>query len=113
MKPILTAACLLIAACSPALALEDFSRVRCETPEMKKFILKVLPTLPFNGSTFASYIQTNSISGLSTLSAERNKVVCKLTVEVTYSGTSARLPGRFTLRQFPNGKLSAEWSPLS
>lgn len=98
-----------------ALGAQDLSRVRCEAPEAKPAIIKLLSGLRFDdGHSFASEgLSADSIVSISTLSAGRDKLVCKLVVSLGFRGMSIPIRGKFTIRQFPNGKSTAEWSPLS
>jgi hypothetical protein len=98
-----------------ALGAQDFSRVRCEDPQAKPIIIKLMAGLRFeDGRSFASEgLSADSILSISTLSASRDKLVCKLVVSLGFRGMSLPIRGKLTFRQFPNGKLAADWSPLS
>jgi hypothetical protein len=115
MKRMLLAVLLAFGAMSTSAVAVDLSKIRCEDPEMKAAIVDMLSRLEFdNGRSFASEgLSANSISSISTQSATHDKLVCKLTVSLRYQGASQPIRGRFTIRQFSNGKLRAEWSPFS
>jgi hypothetical protein len=115
MRAFLLAVLMSLGAMGTSAMAYDMSRLRCEDPDMKAAIVGMLSRLEFdNGRSFASEgFSANSITKISTQSASKDKLVCKLTVMVVVRGTSQPVRGRFTIRQFANGKLSAEWSPFS
>ena len=98
-----------------ALGAQDLSRARCEAPDAKPTIIKLMSGMRFDdGRTFASEgFSADSVVSISTLSASKDKLVCKLVVSLGFRGMSIPIRGKFTFREFPNGKLLANWSPLS
>ena len=116
MKAIALATLILAGATAgQALGAQDLSRARCEAPQARPTIIKLMSGLRFeDGHSFASEgFSADSIVSISTLSASKDKLVCKLVISLGFRGMSIPVRGKFTFRQFPNGKLTADWSPLS
>lgn len=115
MKSIALAAFVLLGVMSTSAMALDLSKARCETDDVRQVINKMLPTMRFeNGRSFASEgFSANSVVSLSTISAEKNRLVCKIVLNLGVRGNSQNIRGKFTFRQFGSGRLTAEWSPFS
>lgn len=97
---------------SPAYALEDFSKLRCEQPEMVQWIFEIVKTLQTeDGTPLASFVSVAQIGTPTTMIAQTNKISCKLRLNLSYQGTPNYYTGRLTIRQFATGKITIEFHP--
>ena len=102
----------LFASIAPAWALVDFSRVRCDAPEIKKIILEDFPKMKFSdGALFAQHLDVSAIQKIETLKAEKNALVCRLTINVGYGADRRSVRGKFAFKQFSDGRISESWTP--
>ena len=104
----------LAGAASPAKpAPIDFSRVRCEDPQNTKLIRESLRQMTFADGTPASTVMgNNSKLTATTISASRDKLVCRITVNYQYNGSSRDVRGRYTVRNLADGRIKEEFVPL-
>lgn len=105
------AAIVMAGTCTVASA-EDWSRVRCEDPKVVEFIKHQLAGGRFeDGTPVSRYLGDNSKLSATTVSAQKDRFVCKITIAVSYAGNTQRIRARFVLREFPNGKISTQLLP--
>ena len=109
--PALVALALLLPA--PVLAQSNsLAGVRCEDPEVLKYITGVMQDMTFdNGRRVASLIDNRKISNPKTVRATADTLVCSLTVQFSYNGQPVTQRGRFTLKYFADGRASAQFAP--
>jgi hypothetical protein len=92
--------------------LVDFSRIRCETPGVQEIMLKALPNMRFpNGDRFSQHLDASAIRDVKTLKAEKNTLVCRVTINVGYGADRRDVRGKFTVKQFGDGRISESWTP--
>lgn len=91
----------------------DFSRVRCEDPRTIQHIASIfLSGVTSNGRRMSQFEDLNKIEQSTTVSADKDKLVCSLSVELSYSGSPRFVRGRFTLQKFGGSKVIGKWQPL-
>ncbi len=81
----------------------------CEAPEVIAAMKTALVNGKFeDGRSFLSYgLSVDRLSNVRTVQASKNKMVCAVTVSLTYRGETQRLDIRLTVQEFPNGKITA------
>jgi hypothetical protein len=90
----------------------DFSRIRCETPEVTDLIRKAVGNMKFeDGTPILSYLGNNSKLTAKTIEATRQHLVCRVTVNFLIRGTPTSIRGRYTMRNAPGGMVSQEFLP--
>lgn len=102
-------------AVSPSASLAaDLSRVRCENPAFVSYMSRRLPSLKSaaNGTRLSQVISVQDITQSRTVSASRDKLICEISLRLSFRGTDQTSRGRFTTEQFANGKTSTKWQPL-
>lgn len=114
---------LLIAAAGLALSLGsasaatpaqiDLSSVRCEMPEITAAIRKSVRNMRLeDGTPMLNYVGNNSGLKATTISAARDKLVCRVTINMMgRGGQSIDFRGRYTLRVGPGNKPLIEFLP--
>jgi hypothetical protein len=109
-----SAAALLVLLVESSAAAGDLSGVRCEDQPMTDLIRTELPKMKFeDGRSIAQYLGNNSQLTAKTVSTAPDRVVCQITVNFTYNGSTDRIRGRFTYREFANGSASVTFSPFN
>ena len=102
----------VIALSSIAASAEDWSSIRCEEPEVIEFIKKQMAGGRFeDGTPIANYLGDNSRLTATTISAQRDRFACRISIVFTYSGSTERIRGQFILREFANGKITTQFIP--
>jgi len=97
--------------CGTAIA-ENWSGIRCEDPRVIEFIKKQLAGGRFeDGTPIGNYLGDNSKLTATTVSAQKDRFICKITIIFSYAGNTERIRGNFTFREFPNGKATAQFVP--
>jgi hypothetical protein len=113
MRLLLAAAALALsvgASCAAAPPPIDFSRARCEMPEITAAIRKSVGNMRLeDGSSLLSYLGNNSGLQATTISATRNKLVCRVTVNLMVRGAPLAIRGRFTVRVVPGNTVKSEF----
>jgi len=102
---------LLLTLCSfaHAAAHVDLSHARCEDPRVIKLIKDSLQTMTFgNGRPLSPYLGNNSQLSATTIEAAAQKLICRVSVNFDLHGQQA-VRGRFIVRAFPGGKMTAEF----
>lgn len=105
-------AAIAVALSCAAASAEDWSKIRCEDPVVADFIKKQLANGRFeDGTPVRNYLGDNSRLTATTVSAQRDRFICKINIVVTYAGNTERIRGQFVLREFPNGKVTTQLIP--
>ena len=75
-------------------------------------MLKALPNMRFpNGDRFSQHLDASAIRDVKTLKAEKNTLVCRVTINVGYGADRRDVRGKFTVKQFDDGRISESWTP--
>lgn len=110
MKKILIIAAFLAASVLPAAAATDYRGIRCEDPEVIKFILEILPKMKMeDGSYFSRVLGNNSKLTATTIGSTKTGFTCKVSIALSYAGNSRTIRGRFIYKEPPGGQASAKW----
>ncbi len=82
-----------------------FSGIKCEDAEVIKIMEDQLRNSRDQGSSLLSYgIHVERITKSKTLQSSTNKLICAISLRVTYRGESQSIRLRFTYEQLPGGK---------
>lgn len=112
MRQLTVAIGVLLLWCAGAAA-EDWSTVRCEDPVVIEFIKKQLAGGRFeDGTPMSNYLGDNSKLTATTVSAQKDRFICKISIAFSYAGNSQRIRGQFILREFPGGKVTTQFVPF-
>ena len=81
----------------------------CEDPEVIAAMKKALANGKFeDGRSILSYgISVDRLSNVRTLQASKTKMVCAVSVSLTYRGETQRVDIRMTVQEYANGKTIA------
>jgi hypothetical protein len=81
----------------------------CEAPEVIAAMKKALANGKFeDGRSILSYgISVDRLSNVRTLQSSKTKMVCAVSVNLTYRGEVQRVDIRLTVQDFANGKTTA------
>jgi hypothetical protein len=113
MKHITLCVAAFAATLSPALASQNFSRSRCESPQIQQYILNHMAMMKApDGTLFMQRMDAKSISDAQTLGADANRLVCRITMDVGYGANRRDLRGKFTFMNSAQGGLMYQWTPL-
>ena len=92
---------------------EDLSRIRCEDPEVIEFVKQQLKVMKFeDGRPIAPYLGNNSKLTGTTVSAQRDRFICNISVAFTYAGNSQKIRGKFVFREFSGKRASVTFIPF-
>lgn len=87
----------------------DFSKVRCESPQMVDLLRQKLRTVQVDGgsalSSYGAFIE--EVANVGTVVAAAKKLVCRATVGVTYQGSSRRMRTHVAFQQRQDGKINS------
>ena len=100
-------------AASPPPLTFDFSRTKCEDPKVIDFIKATLShmTSADGRHSLSEILGNNSNLKARTLSAQKKRLDCRISVATTLNGRSS-LTGKFSILQKPNGTWVTQFDPL-
>ncbi|MDB5540414.1 MAG: hypothetical protein JWQ89_2141 [Devosia sp.] len=64
-----------------------------------------------NGMVLSNYLGNNSKLTATTISAQSDRLVCKINLSLTYAGSTQKIRGRFIYREFAGGKTTVQFIP--
>lgn len=112
MRQILVGLAVAMLWCGAASA-ENWSKIRCEDPEVIDFIKLQLKTMKFEGGQpIAPYLGNNSTLKATTVSAQKDRFVCNVHVAFTYVGNTQKIRGKFVFREFSGDRASVSFIPF-
>jgi hypothetical protein len=92
---------------------ENWSSVRCEDSRVVDAIKKTIATMKFeDGTPVGNYLGNNSKMTAKTVSAQRDRFICSVSVNVAYAGNTQSIRGKFIFREFSGKKISAQFVPF-
>jgi hypothetical protein len=112
LLPALLALALALPSGAHAAQTNSLAGVRCEEPEVVEYITETMQEMVFsNQQHVTSLLDHRKISNVKTVRATTDTLICSLTVQFSYNGTPHTQRGRYTLKYFANGKISAQFAP--
>lgn len=90
----------------------DLSGARCEIPQVTDAIRKSVRNMKLeDGTSLLNYMGNNSALKATTISAARDKLVCRVTINLRVNGQFLDVRGLYTIRLLPGDKLKSEFIP--
>jgi hypothetical protein len=116
MKYLAIAAVCIALLCTGAAAapkqVADFSRLRCEDPKIAEFIRTSLVGMKTeSGHPISSYLGNNNNLKAVTISAQKAKLSCHVSVGYLINGSPMTMRGRLTIALIPDGRVKIAFDP--
>jgi hypothetical protein len=99
--------------CSSAASAASMSGVRCEDPQVIDYIKTNLKGMKSeDGQQLSRYLGNNSKLSATTISSHSDGFVCKVSLSLTFGGSTQKIRGRFVYRQFSGDRASVTFIPF-
>lgn len=93
-------------------AKHDLSNVRCEDPKVIAFIMQSIPGMKTaSGRSILQVLGDNPSIAATTIYARPNGFACHISLNMQFGHGGQAVVGKFTYREFVNGRPTVEFLP--